>query len=147
MQSSKSHPAFKKKSNQSIGGAFFCGAGADWTDCWRFPSGSSSSSLSLVLRDVEPPRPMILSAWRMSSTDIFSDGTSMTTPFTLCRRSTPSLKPRKAASTRNCPVRSRHSRVWLGSGGAPTKRCENEAKGENDSAHVSHWTCVLQTTT
>src|SRR5712671_3972682 len=83
----------------------------------------------------------------MSSIDIFSDGTSMTTPFTLCKRSTPFLKPRNAASTRNCPERSRHSRVWLESGGAPRKRCENEIQVGTESTHVSQQIYVRQNLT
>lgn len=45
----------------------------------------------------------------------------MTTPFTLCNLNLPLAKPRKAASTRNWPVLSCHTRVFSG-GGPPVGR-------------------------
>lgn len=42
------------------------------------------------------------------------------TPLSLCKRSFPLLKPKKAASTRNWPLRSCQTRVFSGSGGGPT---------------------------
>jgi len=42
-----------------------------------------------------------LSTYSISSSDIFSEGTSTMTPLTLCNRNFPLLKPRNAASTRN----------------------------------------------
>ena len=60
------------------------------------------------------------STYVMSSRDIFSDGTSMTTPLTLCNLSFPLAYPRNAASTRNCPLRS--CQILVDSrGGAPSQ--------------------------
>lgn len=52
----------------------------------------------------------------MSSTDILSVGTSTMTPLVLWSLTLASLTPRKAASTRNCPERSCHTRTFSGGG-------------------------------
>lgn len=78
-QSSTSQPALRKNSNQSTDG-FFDGC----NDCLRISRGMSSD----VLRGEDDrccSRCFAIrrSTYFMSSADIFSDGTSITTPFTL----------------------------------------------------------------
>ena len=103
VQSSISQPADKKKSNQSILGAFL-GDGALERALVEVPldiaSGISSSETRGTLVE-RFPLSKDRSTYRISSTDIFSEGTSTMTPLTLCKRSFPLLKPKKAASTRN----------------------------------------------
>ena len=104
VQSSISQPADKKKSNQSILGAFL-GDGALGRALAEVALDIASGISSSETRGTEVverfPLSKVRSTYRISSTDIFSEGTSTMTPLTLCRRSFPLLKPKKAASTRN----------------------------------------------
>jgi hypothetical protein len=97
VQSSRSHPADRKKSNQSI---FFFGCRADGASGFRTARGTLSSEA--FFPDLGDRLPLVISStYSMSSTDIFSVGTSTTTPLTLCSLSLPLLNPKNAASTRN----------------------------------------------
>jgi hypothetical protein len=104
VQSSRSHPADRKNSNQSILGIFF-GCRADPDNCgasgFRAARGTLSSE-ALFPEALGDRLPLVISStYSMSSTDIFSVGTSTTTPLILCSLSLPLLNPKNAASTRN----------------------------------------------
>jgi len=63
----------------------------------------------------------------------------MTTPLTLWRRSLRFWNPRKAASTRNWPVRSCQMRV-LSVGGGPTRHpSQNKVERLFNATHVAQW--------
>ena len=117
VQLSTSTPAARKKSNQSkLAPGLLreprrrC-AGSD-SRLGRAPSESRRTNFF----------PVTSSRNSRSGRDIFSTATSITIPFTLCRRSTPFRTPSSSASTLYCPVRSNQVRTRIGFGFRPRAR-------------------------
>ena len=103
VQSSTSQPAFRKNSNQSIVGPFFGRGGlgdfgSACNDLRRTARGSSSERTPAPVACPDC-LPVSFSMYFISSGDIRSIGTSITTPLTLCSRSFPLLSPKNSAST------------------------------------------------
>lgn len=135
VQLSMSHPAWRKKSNQSKSDRLRGGAAppadaddglvtvttpltaSDEREAWRASRSARRSRRARSLDDerdeLPPPPPPSWSCLMKAASSwlIFSSGTSMMTPLTLCRRIFCPLSPRNSASTLNWPVRSFHTRV------------------------------------